>query len=123
MIAEPPVGVALGEGVVPEPESDAFEQRQNALGDDRREVPFLDRVDDVERDADRDGLAVAEPMMRHRLELVRRPVAEIERPRAAQLERIAAAADVREVQLGGAPDQRCQDRQVAAAMFATCASR
>ena len=40
-------------------------------------------------------------MTRHRLELVRGPVAEVERPRAAELERIAVAADVREVQLGG----------------------
>ena len=39
------------------------------------------------------------------LELVRGPVAEVERARAAQLERIAAGRDVREVELGAAPDQ------------------
>ena len=45
-----------------------------------------------------------QPMAGQLLELVRRPVAEVQRPRRAQLERIAAGRDVRQVQCRGAPD-------------------
>ena len=117
--AGPPAARALVERVVPEPESERFEQAKDALGDglDRGALPR--RIHDVERDADRDGFAVAQPMVRHRLELVGRPVAEVERPRAAQLERIAVAADVREVQFGGPRGQRRDDGRSPLAMFAT----
>jgi len=70
------------------------------------EQPGLDRVARVERQPIRDRLAVAQRVVGQDLELVRRPVAEVERPRVAMLERIAAGRDVREVELGAAPDQR-----------------
>ena len=76
-------------------------------------MPASCRVDDVEREADGDRLAVAKAMLGHRLELVSRPVTEIERPRAPQLERIAIATDMREVQFGGPADQRREDGHVA----------
>src|SRR6185369_14947765 len=103
----------LPEGRIPQPESDAFQQAKNPLGNDAGQVPLSHRIDDVECQADRNCLAVAKAMLRHRLELVSGPVAEIERPRATQLERIAVATDMREVQFGGPPDERREDRQVA----------
>ena len=110
---EAAAGRSFHQRTIPEPESDAFEQRENAIRDDRREVALLDRIGHVERDPDGDGLAVAQPMTRHRLQLMGGPVAEIQRTRAAQLERIAVAADVRQVQFGRAANQRREHRDLA----------
>ena len=52
--------------------------------------PVSHAVAAVERHADRDRFAVAQLVAAERLELVRGPVAEVERARAAELERIAA---------------------------------
>ena len=52
------------------------------------------RVGAVERNADADRFAVAEPVVGQLFELVRGPVAEVERPRRPVLERIAAGGDV-----------------------------
>ncbi len=52
----------------------------------------------VQGDADRHGFAVAHVIARQLLELVRRPVAVVERARRSQLEGIAAGRDVRQVQ-------------------------
>ena len=54
-----------------------------------------------------------QPVVGQLFELVRRPVAEVQRPRRAELERIAAARDVRQVQRGAAPDHLLHRRQVA----------
>src|SRR5436190_11924565 len=98
---------------IPEPESNSFQQAKDPFGNDSSQVSFFYRIDDVECQADGDRLAVAKTMLGHRLELVSRPVTEVERPRATQLERIAVATDMREVQFGGPADQRREDRQVA----------
>ena len=63
------------------------------------------RVNHVQRDADGDGLAVGNVEMRKLLQLVRRPVAEVQRARGAGLKRIAAGGDVVEVQFGAAADE------------------
>ena len=57
-----------------------------------------------QREADRDRFAVPQLVVGELLELVRRPVAEVERPRGAELERVAAGGDVLQVQLGAAID-------------------
>ncbi len=68
--------------------------------------PALPRgIGGIERDAGGDGIAVADAESREQLELVRGPVAEIERARAAHLERVAAGADVIEVQLRATLDE------------------
>src|SRR5690606_24311409 len=67
----------------------------------------------VEREPERDRLAVAQRMIGQQLELVGRPVAEVERSRAAGLEGIAGSADVLEVQLGAATDRRLERRELA----------
>ena len=71
----------------------------------RRQQPGKHRIARVEGDADGHGLAVAQLIVRQRLELVRGPVAEIERPAAAALERIAAVADLPHVQQRAVTDQ------------------
>ncbi len=61
-------------------------------------------VTGVEGDADGDGLAVAEGVAGLDLELVRGPVAEVERARGAELKGVAACADVFKVELGATAD-------------------
>src|SRR5262245_29876042 len=82
---------------VGEREADALERGEDAPARELVEQPGALRVEAVERDADRDGLAVPERAVGDFLERVRRPVPEVERPRGAELERVAAAADVLEV--------------------------
>ena len=66
------------------------------------------RIGAVQRDAQPDGLAVAQRVVTQQLELVGRPVAEVQRTRAAGLERVAGAADVLEVELGAAANDRAE---------------
>ena len=63
------------------------------------------RIRGVQREADGHRLAVAHTVVRQLLQLVRRPVAEIQRPTAARLERIASPANVRDVQRRAAVDE------------------
>ena len=69
-----------------------------------RQHADLHRVAGVERQADRHRLAVAQLVSCQRFQLVRRPVAVVERAGAAGLERIAALRDLAHVQFGAAPD-------------------
>ena len=71
------------------------------------------RIGGVERDADRHRFAVPELMVGQPLQLVGRPVPEVERPRRAHLERIAGGRDVVQVQRGGAVDDLLHRRHVA----------
>ena len=71
------------------------------------------RVGRVERKADADRFAVPQAVVGQRFQLVCGPVAVIERPRGALLERIAALRDVREVQRRRPPDDLLHHRQVA----------
>ena len=79
------------------------------LGQEAGEV----RVGRVEGDANRHRLAVTQPIAGQVLELVRRPVPEVERPRRAELERVAARRDVRQVQRRAAVDDLLHRREVA----------
>ena len=80
------------------------EQVRNRRGIRGAEQADLGGVARVERDPDRHCFAVAEAKIGQRLELVRGPVPEVERARGAELERIARAGDVFEVQHGAAAD-------------------
>ena len=59
-----------------------------------------DRIPRVERNADGHGLAVIELIFRQLLELVRGPMAEIQRTRRPQFEGITAEPDLAHVKLG-----------------------
>src|SRR5882672_453731 len=82
------------ERVVPSRQAEAAEKlarrRRGRRVGDTRELG----VGRVDGEADRHRLAMAQPVMRHRLELVRRPVTEVERTGAAELERVAGGRDV-----------------------------
>ena len=86
--------------------------------DDAAPLPFAQRAGEmrvrrVQRQADADRLAVPQAVLGQRFQLVRGPVAVVERTRGALLERIAALRDVREVQRGRSPDDLLHHRQVA----------
>ena len=87
---------------VPDRQPDAFEHLEHAPQILRVQYTGEAGVGAVLGEADGDGLAVAQLVARQRLELVRRPVAEVQRPRGAELERVAARRDVGEVKLGAA---------------------
>src|SRR4051812_13986571 len=69
-------------------------------------------IGDIESDTDRYRFSVPETVVRELLEFVGGPVAKIERPGGAGLERIAAA-DVLQVQLGAAIDQMLHGAAIA----------
>ena len=94
--------------IVPKRESETREQPKHA-----KVVAFLEqagqhRIAGVKRDADRDRLAVPQHVAGKSLELVRRPVAIVERPGRPGLERIAAVRDLVHVQLGAPPHHRVE---------------
>ena len=62
-------------------------------------------VNHVQRDADRNRFAVPDSELGELLQLVCRPVPEIERTRRAKLEWVAGGGDVVDVQFGAAMDQ------------------
>lgn len=86
-------------------EAQLLQQHEHALGARGVEEANLFRVKHVQRDADGDGLAVPKLVFRELLQLVRRPVAEIQRARAAELEGIAAGGNVVQVQFGATVDE------------------
>ncbi len=99
-----PFGVAPLQRRMPQVEAERLEQAHDALFPPGGEHADLHRVAAVEREADRHRFAVAQLVSGQRFELVGRPVAVVERTRAAGLERIAAVRDLAHVQLGAAPD-------------------
>src|SRR3990172_8588232 len=68
------------ERIVPKSEAQGVEQIQNALPVRGAEISRLDRVDRIECHPERHRLSVAKPVTGQRLQFVRRPVAEVERP-------------------------------------------
>jgi hypothetical protein len=91
-------GVMQGQSQASEQPGDAFE-----VGG--REQPGTLGVARVEQHADGHRFPVPQLVPAQDLELVRRPVAVVERARAAHLERIAPARDVFQVQGRAAADQ------------------
>src|SRR5690606_24409754 len=71
---------------VPDRQPELFEQAQHPGSLRRAQVAGPHRVEGVQRDADRHRLAVAELEIGQALELVRRPVTEIERACRPELE-------------------------------------
>src|SRR5579859_5654273 len=86
-------------------EAELLEQSENAPGRWAVEQAGPARVNHVERDADGDGFAVPDLEVGKLLQLVGRPVAEIEWTRRTQFERIAAGCNVVEMQFGTALNQ------------------
>jgi hypothetical protein len=85
---------------VPERQTNAMQQRENALAPDGRQVARLHRVGGVERHPDGDRLTVSKIVFRHRLEHSSHPVTEVEGPDTAHVDGIDAAADVLELENG-----------------------
>ena len=81
-----------------------------------------DRIARVERDADRHGLAMADFIARQLLELVRRPMTKVERPRRARFEGIAAEPDLPHVEFGACLDEMVEVRPGKAASSSAWAS-
>src|ERR1041385_2647674 len=65
----------------------------------------LARINRVERDTDGHGFAVANLVFRELLEFMRGPVAKVQRPRGAELKRVARGCEVVQVQLSAAIDE------------------
>ena len=63
--------------------SETLQKFQDATGIGLRKQPPEAGIGDVEGDADGHGLAVTQPVFGQLLQLVRGPVAEVERPRGA----------------------------------------
>ncbi len=78
---------------------------QHAFGGGGVEKTHVARVNHVQRDADGDGFAVADSVFGKLFELVRGPMAEIERAGGAEFKGVAGAGDVVEVQFGAAMDE------------------
>ena len=108
-----PAGLVHEQRFVPEPETEGFEQSHDAIGAESIQVSLPHGIADIERHADGDGLTVPQPVARHRFDLVRRPVTEVERARAAELERVAVAADMRQMQFGRAAHDVRKGRTIA----------
>src|SRR6185369_10482201 len=79
---------------MPKVETQALEQLEDALFQSGFEHADLHRIAAVEREADRDRLTVPQLVRGQRFELVSRPVAVVERPRAACLEWITTLRDL-----------------------------
>src|SRR3954452_14204355 len=96
--------MALLEQWMPQAEAELFEQRADADFLAAAQPPYLHRIAAVERESDSDRLAMTQRVVRQDLQLVRGPMAVVERTRAAGFERIAAVRNLAHVQLGAAPD-------------------
>src|SRR5688572_5955692 len=95
-----PPGPALTQPIVPKIEPQCGQSPAHALVLTGREEARQHGVARVERDADGHGVPVADGMSCHHLELMRRPVAEIERTTRSGLEWIAASRDLAKVENG-----------------------
>ena len=85
-------------------EAELFEQFQNTFAGFLIQQTGVARINHVERDADGDGLAVADLEMGKLLQLVRRPMPEIQRACRTSFKRVAAVADVFQMQFGATAD-------------------
>src|SRR5262249_43091911 len=86
-----PLAAHEAEGVVPKGKVQGLERAEHRVAHRLAREPHLGCVDGVDRHSDGHAFAVAQSVMRQALELVRGPVAEVERTRTAELERIARA--------------------------------
>src|SRR5262245_55708060 len=98
------VGGARLEHRVPEPEAQQLEQSCDAILGSGLQQPSQHGIACVERNADGDGFAMTDMVAGERLDLVRGPVAEVERASTAALEWVATPGDLTQVQLRAASD-------------------
>ena len=91
-------------------EAEEFEQAEDARFAGAIDVAHAARINDVERDADGDGFAVAKAIFGKLLEFVRGPMTEIERTGGAEFERISGSGNVIEMEFGGAMDEALHGR-------------
>src|SRR5687768_4067819 len=101
---------------MPQLEAEPLEQRPYAQVEPRGEMAREHGVARVERKSDRHRLTMPDLVVRQGFELVRGPMAEIERTHAATLERIAAMRDLAHMQDRAMPDEpverlRREDRE------------
>src|SRR6185295_10315173 len=85
--------------------SDRGQKADHALPFILRQKSRQIRVSGVESDTDSDGFTVPQLVLGELLQLVRRPVAVIERSGGAELERIAALRNMLNVEIGAPIDQ------------------
>ena len=95
------------------PEAEGSEEVERALGFFLTEMPEVTGAENIQGQAHGDGLAVREAMIRHRFELVRGPVAEVERTRATEFKGVAIAGNVAGVQFCRAADGASDGRNIA----------
>ena len=98
-------------GVV-DAELQAVEHPQDLLGDGEFQQAGARRVERIERHADGHGRRVRQLIVGHRLELVGRPVAEIQRPAGAGFKRITTTRDVPRMEQRGTLDADFQDFRI-----------
>src|SRR5215468_5219582 len=91
--------------VMPQYEPEPLQKSHHTLVLAGRETSGQNRIASVERDADGHGLAVIDFIARQLLELMRRPMTKIERPRRAQFEWIPTEPDLAHVKLGTSLDE------------------
>ena len=91
-------------------EADAFDQRNDAFGGGGFKNAAFHGVKQVHRHADRHRLTVRHREVGHLLQLVRGPVAEVERAGAAHFKGVAASADVIHMKFGTALNEALQSR-------------
>src|SRR5439155_4362485 len=104
-LAQPVENLGSFQLVEPEPQTAFTKPAIDVLEFLRAEPAAVARVTRIERDPRRHRLAVRNLEARQQFELVRRPVPEIERPRLAELKRIAAGADALDAQRRAADDE------------------
>src|SRR5688572_2021030 len=95
---------------MPELEPQQLEQSRNALLGTGSKQAGKHRISRVERDADRHRLAMPNVIVGQAFQLVRRPMAKIERSSAPGLERVPAVSDLMHMKLGTAADHRRHGR-------------
>src|SRR5919197_3448675 len=103
-----PTRVPEVERIVPEREPERLQQPDNAEVFTLRQQAGEHRIPRVKRNADRHRLAMAQGVARERLELVGRPVTEVQGARGAAFEGVAATRDLAHMEICAAQHQRLE---------------
>src|SRR5450631_2881860 len=100
-----PLGVLLSQCIMPQREAKPFENAKYAPVFALRQQSRHDRIPGIERDTDRDRLAMVDFVVREMFELVGGPVSKIQRPRGPRFERIATEPYLAHMQFRAILDQ------------------
>ncbi len=98
-------GIGVEEFIGVKFEAEGFEELKHAFGRGGIKEAGIARINYIERDANGDGLAMADFVFRKLFEFMRGPMAEIERTGGAELEGVAGGGDVMEMEFGAAMDE------------------